>query len=115
MVRCDRRNAAPVYAPDLHSSPVFVNAAGLQGQAGTSGTFALPSSRVNGNVLIVFIHTVAGSQTFSVGGGWTIGDTSTDANTSTALQVISRSLPALSIVWRGRAGTPPVLPSTNME
>jgi hypothetical protein len=73
------------YSPTVKRDTTFVNAGSTTGAVSTtSGAPALPGSRVNGNLLIAFINTTVGSETFSVGNGWTIGDTSTDTFTSSA-------------------------------
>lgn len=87
------------------SAPSYVNAGSLNSSSGTSSTAALPGSRVNGNLLFAVIQVLAGSKTFSIGSGWTIGDTSTDGSTSTAWAwyIVNGSEAAPAFSWSGSA------------
>jgi len=96
------------FTPALEMTPGFVNSPVTNGTAGVaSGGPTLVGSRVNGNVLIAWIMTLAGTggggKTFSVGGGWTIGDQQQDANTSAAWawRLIDGTEAAPTFTWSG--------------
>jgi hypothetical protein len=62
----------------------------------------MPTSLVNGNVLVAFVQLpAAGSKTFSVGGGWTIGDTDAGGNAAWAWRYVDGSQAAPVFSWGG--------------
>lgn len=86
--------------------PTFVN-------LGTFGTFsavatvtpALPGSRTNNNILFAYVNgATAGSKTFAVGGGWTIGDQKSDVgsqSTCWAWRLVDGTEAAPVFTWTG--------------
>jgi hypothetical protein len=71
------------------TAPVFVNAGAVASRSFANNiTPALPGSRVNGNLLIVFVNasTIGEARTFNFPGGWTvIGTPIANANGNSAL------------------------------
>jgi hypothetical protein len=72
------------YSPSIGNTPTFFNSTVDNGNVSSTATTTLVSSRAAGALLLAFVRAQAGNVTFSVGGGWTIGDTSVNANGSTA-------------------------------
>jgi hypothetical protein len=92
--------------PTVLQSIVFFNATATSGStSGTTGTSALVSSRSTGALMIAWILVDGGAKSFSVGGGWAIGDTTTTANSSScwAWRLVDGAEAAPSFTWTGSA------------
>jgi hypothetical protein len=87
-------------APAIQTPSVFFNASAA---AATSLSPIMPSSRTNGNLLVAWLLVKASGKTFSVGGGWTIGDTSADGAACWAWRYVdgTEAVPVFS--WSGAA------------
>jgi hypothetical protein len=84
-------------------SPAIATTGTLTGSpAQTTATLTMPTLLVNGNVLVAFVQLpAAGSKTFSVGGGWTIGDTDAGGNAAWAWRYVDGSEAAPVFSWGG--------------
>jgi hypothetical protein len=90
-------------APLLNPTPSLATIGTLTGNASaTTATLTMPASLVNGNILVGFIQLpAAGGKTFSVGGGWTIGDTDAAGNSAWAWRYVDGSQAAPVFSWGG--------------
>jgi hypothetical protein len=85
------------------ATPRQVNgAAAVNGASVTSLSPGLPTGRVNGDIMLGVCF-VNASKTFSVGGGWTIADTTADGNACVFWRLVDGSEAAPTISWSGAA------------
>lgn len=94
-------DADSIFAPTMTHSPNVLNVGTIGANISNSGGPNMVGSRSNGNVLVAWLSVNVGGQTFSVGGGWTIGDQQSDGNSSSvwAWRIVDGSEAVPTFTW----------------
>lgn len=99
-------DADTVYGPTaVYTPPVisFVSTASINGGGGTAATGILPGSRLNGNILVAWVQLTTTGNTFSIGGGWVLQDTSADGSCAWATRIVDGTEANAVFTWSGGA------------